>query len=102
MGYNQDSIMIEGNNDPTLQHSQMGLIQNPSESSINSEYMAFDRSQLNLRHPKRPDEQYFQILSRMDFTSERRRMSILVRDPRDMHLKLYIKGADDEIRMRLD
>ena len=29
-------------------------------------------------------------------------MSILVRDPRDMHLKLYIKGADDEIRKRLD
>ena len=37
----------------------------------------------------------------MDFTSERRRMSILVRDPKDEHLKLYVKGADDVIRERL-
>ena len=38
----------------------------------------------------------------MDFTSERRRMSILVRDPKDEHLKLYVKGADDVIRERLE
>lgn len=38
----------------------------------------------------------------MDFTSERRRMSILIRDPKDQHLKLYVKGADDVIRERLD
>ena len=37
----------------------------------------------------------------MDFTSERRRMSILVRDPKDGLIKLYIKGADDVIRERL-
>ena len=28
-------------------------------------------------------------------------MSILVRDERDQHLKLYVKGADDVIRERL-
>ena len=28
-------------------------------------------------------------------------MSILVRDPKDGHLKLYVKGADDVIRDRL-
>ena len=29
-------------------------------------------------------------------------MSILVKDPRDYHLKLYVKGADDVIKERLD
>ena len=37
----------------------------------------------------------------MDFTSERRRMSILVRDPIDGYIKLYVKGADDVIKNRL-
>ena len=37
----------------------------------------------------------------MDFTSERRRMSVLVRDPQDDLIKLYVKGADDVIRDRL-
>ena len=37
----------------------------------------------------------------MDFTSERRRMSVLVRDPSDDLVKLYVKGADDVIRDRL-
>jgi len=38
----------------------------------------------------------------MEFNSERRRMSILVRDPKDQHLKLFVKGADDVIRERLN
>lgn len=29
-------------------------------------------------------------------------MSILVRDPKDQQLKLYVKGADDVIKERLD
>lgn len=38
----------------------------------------------------------------MEFTSTRKRMSVLVRDPRDNRYKLYIKGADQEIEKRLD
>ena len=38
----------------------------------------------------------------MDFTSDRRRMSVLLRDPKDQLIKLYVKGADDVIRDRLD
>ena len=38
---------------------------------------------------------------RIEFTSTRKRMSILVRDPRDHRFKLYIKGADSEIAGRL-
>ena len=55
-----------------------------------------------MRHLGKPEDNIFQVLSRMDFTSERRRMSILVKDPRDHHLKLYVKGADDVIKERLD
>jgi len=38
----------------------------------------------------------------MDFNSDRKRMSILVRDPDDGHYKLYVKGADSIIKDRLD
>ena len=80
---------------------EMKLFRMQSESSINS-VMDFDLSMSNIRHMTRPDEAIYQILGRMDFTSERRRMSILVRDPKDQLCKLYVKGADDTIRERLD
>ena len=37
----------------------------------------------------------------MEFSSDRKRQSILVRDPRDERYKLYVKGADSEIKKRL-
>ena len=37
----------------------------------------------------------------MDFSSDRKRMSILVRDLQDDKIKLYSKGADSEIKKRL-
>ena len=37
----------------------------------------------------------------MEFDSTRKRMSILVLDPRDHRYKLYVKGADSEIQKRL-
>ena len=38
----------------------------------------------------------------MEFNSDRKRMSILLRDPDDGHYKLYVKGADSIIKERLD
>jgi len=38
----------------------------------------------------------------MEFNSERRRMSILVRDPKDQHLKLLVKVAKDFIMEQLN
>jgi len=38
----------------------------------------------------------------MEFNSDRKRMSILCRDPTDGKIKLYIKGADSIIIDRLD
>ena len=44
----------------------------------------------------------FEILRRMEFNSDRKRMSVLVIDPDDGLLKLYCKGADNVIMQRLD
>jgi phospholipid-translocating ATPase len=37
----------------------------------------------------------------MEFNSDRKRMSIVLRDPEDGHYKLYCKGADSIIKDRL-
>lgn len=39
---------------------------------------------------------------RMDFNSDRKRMSVLLKDPNDGKHKLFIKGADSIIKDRLD
>jgi len=36
----------------------------------------------------------FELFRRLEFNSDRKRMSILVRDPDDGLVKLYCKGAD--------
>ena len=36
----------------------------------------------------------------MDFTSDRKRMSVLIRDPFDGKIKLFVKGADNIILSR--
>ena len=38
----------------------------------------------------------------MEFNSDRKRMSILLKDPLDGHYKLLTKGADSIIKSRLD
>lgn len=38
----------------------------------------------------------------MEFNSDRKRMSVLLKDPEDGLIKLYIKGADSIIKNRLD
>ena len=56
--------------------------------------MEFDRPQFVKKR--------FEILRRMEFNSDRKRMSVLVIDPDDGLLKLYCKGADNVIMQRLD
>lgn len=43
----------------------------------------------------------FKVLRKVEFTSDRKRMSVLIQDPRDGLLKLYVKGADSEVKKRL-
>jgi len=51
------------------------------------------------------DEDYidktYDVHRRMEFNSDRKRMSVLLTDPDDGKIKLYIKGADSIIKARL-
>ena len=38
----------------------------------------------------------------MEFNSDRKRMSIIVKDPVDGHIKMFTQGADSFIKARLD
>ena len=52
-------------------------------------------------HVKTPDgEEKYEILNTIEFTSARKRMSVITRIP-DGRIKLYIKGADSVILARL-
>jgi magnesium-transporting ATPase (P-type) len=44
----------------------------------------------------------YEVFRKMDFNSDRKRMSVLLKDPLDNQYKLYIKGADSIIKSRLD
>lgn len=49
------------------------------------------------------DKQHkFEVFRKMDFNSDRKRMSVVLRDPTDGKIKLLIKGADSIIKSRLD
>lgn len=48
------------------------------------------------------NEHTFEVFRKMEFSSDRKRMSILLRDPTDGKIKLLIKGADSIIKERLD
>jgi len=47
-------------------------------------------------------EYNFEILRKMEFTSDRKRMGILLRDPNDGKIKLLMKGADSIMLSRVD
>jgi magnesium-transporting ATPase (P-type) len=38
----------------------------------------------------------------MDFNSDRKRMSVVIKDPFNGKIKLLIKGADSVVKIRLD
>ena len=44
----------------------------------------------------------FHVFRKMEFNSDRKRMSVLLKDPTDNKIKLFIKGADSIIKSRLD
>lgn len=47
-------------------------------------------------------EYKFEILRKMEFNSDRKRMSVLLRDPNDGKIKLLMKGADSIVLGRVD
>jgi magnesium-transporting ATPase (P-type) len=62
--------------------------------------LGFERNRHGVHYG--PGVHHFQIKRRMQFTSDRKRMSVLVKDPTNGHFKLFIKGADTTIEERLD
>jgi phospholipid-translocating ATPase len=48
------------------------------------------------------EERAYHVYRKMDFNSDRKRMSILLKDSIDGKIKLLIKGADSIIKSRLD
>ena len=52
--------------------------------------------------PNESGEVEYKVYERMLFNSDRKRMSILIKDPKDGLYKLYTKGADSIILARLD
>ncbi|KAM9330586.1 phospholipid-transporting ATPase IK [Gastrophryne carolinensis] len=63
-------------------------------------YVFMSRTQDSITTNELGVEKIYQVLALFDFSSVRKRMSILVKDP-DGKLKLYTKGADDVILKRL-
>ncbi len=47
------------------------------------------------------EQHQFDIYNMLEFTSQRKRMSVICRDPRDGKMKLYCKGADNVLYQRL-
>lgn len=63
------------------------------------------KMQMSLEYKKDTKSQtmyHFEVLRKMEFNSDRKRMSVLLKDPIDGKLKLFIKGADSIIKERLD
>ena len=44
--------------------------------------------------PEKEEEQVYKVYRKMDFNSDRKRMSVIIKDPIDGKIKLLIKGAD--------
>jgi len=44
----------------------------------------------------------YQVFRKMEFNSDRKRMSIILKDPEDGLIKMFTKGADSIIKDRLD
>ncbi|XP_041417491.1 phospholipid-transporting ATPase IK isoform X2 [Xenopus laevis] len=64
-------------------------------------YVFLSRTQETMTVNELGVERTYRVLALLDFSSVRKRMSILVEDP-DGRIKLYTKGADDVIMRRLN
>jgi magnesium-transporting ATPase (P-type) len=54
------------------------------------------------KHWSPPKDVKYTLFRRMEFNSDRKRMSVILRDPADGLIKMYTKGADSIIKARLD
>ncbi|XP_068090694.1 phospholipid-transporting ATPase IK [Hyperolius riggenbachi] len=94
------TVMVDRNEDDLTYKAA-----SPDEEALitaarNFGYIFMSRTQDTIIINELGVERIYEILALLDFTSVRKRMSILVKDP-DGKIKLYTKGADEVILPRL-
>ncbi|XP_069596745.1 phospholipid-transporting ATPase IK [Ranitomeya imitator] len=94
------TVMVDKNGDELVYQAA-----SPDEEALvntarNFGYVFFSRTQDSITTIELGVEKTYKVLALLDFNSDRKRMSILVRDPEEK-IKLYTKGADDVILKRL-
>jgi phospholipid-transporting ATPase len=58
--------------------------------------------EITLKKQAKVIDKKYEVFRRMEFNSDRKRMAIVLKDPKDGNYKMYIKGADSIIKDRLD
>ncbi|XP_073542436.1 phospholipid-transporting ATPase IK [Phyllobates terribilis] len=94
------TVMVDKNGDELMYQAA-----SPDEEALvntarNFGYVFLSRTQDSITTIELGVEKTYKVLALLDFNSDRKRMSILVRDP-EGKIKLYTKGADDVILKRL-
>eukprot|EP00079_Xenopus_tropicalis_P032657 XP_017946428.1 PREDICTED: phospholipid-transporting ATPase IK [Xenopus tropicalis] len=94
------TVMVERNGGEIIYKAA-----SPDEEALvtaarNVGYVFLSRTQDTMTVNELGEERTYRVLAFLDFSSVRKRMSILVKDP-DGKIKLYTKGADDVILRRL-
>ncbi|KAG8594118.1 hypothetical protein GDO81_001085 [Engystomops pustulosus] len=95
------TVMVDRNGDELVYQAA-----SPDEEALvnaarNFGYVFLSRTQDSITTSELGVERTYKVLALLDFNSDRKRMSILVRDP-EGKIKLYTKGADDVILKRLN
>ena len=72
------------------------------EAARHYDFEFLDRTSSGISVRIRGIERFFEILAINEFSSERKRMSVVIKDPETDQVKLYIKGADEALMKKMD
>ena len=81
---------------------EVALVEYAASQNFQCTYNSDDIVKLRANFSNKDIEYKFEIYRKMEFNSDRKRMSVLLRDPNDGLIKLLIKGADSIILDRID
>ncbi|KAM4707629.1 phospholipid-transporting ATPase IC-like [Discoglossus pictus] len=95
------TVMVEKNNDGEIVYQAAS----PDEGALvtaarNFGYVFLSRTQSTITISDLEKEETYEVLALLDFNSDRKRMSVIVRE-QDSRIRLYCKGADTVIYERL-
>lgn len=72
------------------------------EAARHYDFEFLDRTASGIFTRIRGVEKFFEVLAVNEFTSERKCMSVVIKDPETGQVKLYIKGADEALMRKMD